>query len=365
MSVLAGFRHWMEAFVKPRERVLAALRRQAVDRVPRYMPWVGEAHERLGLADHDAFLDHFGCEVRVVRPEPLPREQEFEEYLKSLPADIHIGNLEQLRTYFEWAYDPTRPSDAWLEKAIEQHLPDIAASERYQGLAEKVDAYHSRDLAVLGAPPRLGGVLFEASWRIRGFNQTLQDAVAAPERVEWLFGRLTEMACAAAVRVAQAGVDILALNDDVGTPTAMLVSPSLWRQSFKGRLSLMIKAARGVSPDLIIYYHSDGQIEPIILDLAEIGVQVIQPVQPDVMDPARLKRLYGDRMAFWGTVGDARLFCDGTPQQVRAEVRERIETVGPTGLVIAPAYDMDLPDVRWENVLAFFSAADDFGRVTT
>ena len=349
--------------MNPRERVVAALRRQRVDRVPTYMPWVPEAHQRLGLADHDSFLDHFGCEVRIVRPAQLPREEEFEAYLRGLPPDIHIGNMEQLRTYFEWAYDPRQPSNTSLEEAIEQHLPDIAAGERYHGLKERVEAYHSRDLAVLGAPPRLGGVLFEASWRIRGFDRTLQDAVADPGRVEWLFGRLTEMACAAAVRVAQAGVDILALNDDVGTPTAMLVSPSLWRQSFKGRLALMIKAARAVSADLIIYYHSDGQIEPIIPDLAEIGVDVIQPVQPDVMAPARLKRLYGDRMAFWGTVGDARLFCDGTPEQVRAEVRERIETVGPTGLIIAPAYDMDLPDVRWENVLAFFSAADDFGAV--
>jgi uroporphyrinogen decarboxylase len=325
------------------------------------MDWVPQARERLGVADQDAFLDHFGCEVRIVRPEALRREAEFEEYLRNLPPDIHVGNIHQLRTYFEWGYDPTRPSLNLLEQAIEQRLPDIAAGERYQGLREKVAAYHARDLAVLGAPPRLGGVLFEASWRLRGWDRTLRDIIANPARVEWLFDRLTEMGCVAAARVAQAGVDILALNDDVGTPTGMLVSPDVWRRFFKPRLGLMIRAARAVRDDLLMYYHSDGFIEPIIPDLIEIGVDVIEPVQPDVMDPARLKRLHGERLSFWGTVGSARLFCDATAEEVRTEVKQRIETVGPTGLILATAYDMDLPDVRWENVLAFFSAADEFG----
>jgi len=350
--------------MKPRERVLAALRRQPVDRVPRHMPWVSQAHERLGLTDHDAFLDHFGCEVRFVRPAPLPREEEFEAYLRSLPHDIYIGNADQLRTYFEWDYDPTLPSNASLERAVEEILPDIAASERYVGLKEKVDAYHSRDLAVVGDPTRLGGVMFEAAWRLRGFNVTLQDVAADPERVEWLLDRLTEMASAAAARFALAGVDILILNDDVGMPTTMIVGPSAWRQLFKGRLAAIVRAALSVRPEMLFYYHSDGFIEPIIPDLVEIGVDVIQPVQPDVMDPALLKRLYGDRISFWGTVGNPRLFCDGTPEDVKAEVKRRIETVGPTGLLLAPAYDMDLPDVRWENVLAFFSSADEFGAAT-
>jgi len=347
--------------MEPRERVAAAVRREPVDRVPRHMDWVPQARERLGVADYDAFLDHFGCETRMVRPEALQREAEFEEYLRRLPPDIHVGNIHQLRTYFEWGYDPTRPSLGDLENAVKENLPDIAAGERYCGLAEKVEAYHARGLAVLGAAPRLGGVLFEAAWRIRGFDRTLRDIIANPARVEWLFDRLTEMACAAAARIAQAGVDILALNDDVGTPTGMLISPALWRRFFKPRMALIIRTARTVCPDLPILYHSDGFIEPIIPDLIEIGVDVIEPVQPDVMDPARLKRLYGDRLSFWGTVGSARLFCDATPEDVRAEVKHRIETLGPTGLILATAYDMDLPDVRWENVLAFFSAADRFG----
>lgn len=347
--------------MSPIERVIAALRRQPVDRIPRFMDWVPQARERLGAKDYDAFLEHFGCEIRIVRPEALQREAEFEKYLRTLPPDIHIGNIHQLRTYFEWGYDPTQPSAAALAQAIEQRLPDLTAGERYHGLAEKVAAYHTRDLAVLGAPPRLGGVLFEASWRIRGWDRTLRGIITDPASVEWLFDRLTEMGCAAAARMAEAGVDIVALNDDVGTPTGMLISPQVWRRFFKPRLALMIRAARAVRDDLLIFYHSDGFIEPIIPDLIEIGVDVIEPVQPDVMDPGHLKRLYGDRLSFWGTVGSARLFCDGTPGEVRSEVRQRIETVGPTGLVLAPAYDMDLPDVRWENVLAFFSAADEFG----
>ena len=105
-----------------------------------------------------------------------------------------------------------------------------------------------------------------------------------------------------------------------------------------------------------ILYHSDGYIEPIIPDLIEIGVNVINPVQPDVMDPAALKEKYGNRLAFWGTVGTASDWLYGSPRAIEAEVKERIETVGKKeGLVIAPAYDLE-PKVKWENVLAFVRA---------
>jgi uroporphyrinogen decarboxylase len=124
----------------------------------------------------------------------------------------------------------------------------------------------------------------------------------------------------------------------------------------KGHLSRIIKTARTENPAVRILYHSDGYIEPIIPDLIEIGVNVINPVQPDVMDPAALKEKYGSRLAFWGTVGTASDWLYGSPSAIEAEVKERIETVGKKeGLVIAPAYDLE-PKVKWENVLAFVKA---------
>ncbi|MBN1966491.1 MAG: hypothetical protein JW910_17705, partial [Anaerolineae bacterium] len=81
----------------------------------------------------------------------------------------------------------------------------------------------------------------------------------------------------------------------------------------------------------------------------------------DVMDPARLKHTYGDRLAFFGTVGTPPLWAWGTPEEMRAEVHTRIRSVGAGGgLIICPAYDLE-PEVRWENVLAFFDAVAEYG----
>jgi uroporphyrinogen decarboxylase len=79
------------------------------------------------------------------------------------------------------------------------------------------------------------------------------------------------------------------------------------------------------------------------------------------MDPARLKTQYGDRLAFWGTVGTPQRWAWGTPEDIRAEVRERIATVGRGGgLILSPAYGLE-PAIPWQNILALFKAADEYG----
>ena len=93
----------------------------------------------------------------------------------------------------------------------------------------------------------------------------------------------------------------------------------------------MIQSARDVNPSIHVFYHSDGTIEEVIPDLIEIGVNVLNPVQPECMDPVKLKRQYGKNLAFWGTVGTQTTFPFGTPEEVKRVVKERIETVGNGG----------------------------------
>jgi uroporphyrinogen decarboxylase len=91
-------------------------------------------------------------------------------------------------------------------------------------------------------------------------------------------------------------------------------------------------------------------------------VTVLNPVQPECMDPAGLKREFGDRLAFWGTIGTQSTMPHGTPQEIRAVVKERIETVGRGGgLLISPTHTLE-PDVPWQNVIAFVEAVEEFGR---
>jgi uroporphyrinogen decarboxylase len=93
----------------------------------------------------------------------------------------------------------------------------------------------------------------------------------------------------------------------------------------------------------------------------EIGVNALNPLQPEHMDAARIREKYGPRLALWGTVGFQTTFSFGTPQEIEREVRERIATLGRAGLVLCPAYDIDEPDIPWENVAAFLEAVQRSG----
>ena len=113
---------------------------------------------------------------------------------------------------------------------------------------------------------------------------------------------------------------------------------------------------------MMVFYHSDGDISSIIPELIEIGIDVLNPVQPECLDPAQVKREYGDRLAFWGTISIQRTMPFGTPEDVRQEVRDRVNTVGRSGgLLLAPTHVLE-PEVPWENIVALFEAIEEYGK---
>jgi len=154
---------------------------------------------------------------------------------------------------------------------------------------------------------------------------------------------------------------VLRLGDDIGMQSGMIMSADTWRHWLKPRLAQIIRAAKEVKPDIHIFYHSDGDCRAVIRDLIEIGVTVLNPVQPECMDPAEIKAAFGDQLAFWGTIGTQTTMPFGTPEQVRATVRERIMTVGKGGgLLIAPTHILE-PEVPWDNIIAFVEAVNEYG----
>lgn len=347
-----------------RERVRAVLRGETPDRVPRmvnFYPWSFPQYPRQEAGDI------FDCDIRFVRITP-PREQHsFMDYLRALPRDTYVGSTDILRTYHDWGYHPEIERDAPLGDAhtIAQiaaaPLPDFMQQVRPHALQRAIERLHAQGYAVQAAPPHLGGELFETCYRLRGFEQFMIDLVENPPLVAYLLDQLTAMHLAVSLALVRAGIDILALDDDVAEPTRMLISPVMWRRIFKPRIKTIIDACRAVNPELFVFWHSDGNITPIVPDLIAIGVDVLNPVQPDVMDPAALKQQYGDRLAFWGTVGSAGAWLWDSPDAIRAEVHERITMVGAGGgLIISPAYDLE-PEFSWANVVAFFDAVDAYG----
>jgi uroporphyrinogen decarboxylase len=193
------------------------------------------------------------------------------------------------------------------------------------------------------------------------FENFMIDLVQRPHLAAYLLDQLTSMLIENALILARAGVDILLLDDDVAMPNRLMIGPKTWREYFKHRLAKVINLAREESPELLVFYHCDGNFTGLIPDLVDIGVNVINPVQPDCMDAAAIKREFGDKLAMWGTVGTSRLWDWGTPDQIREEVQHRIETLGPEGLLLAPAYDIDY--APFENIVAFVEAVEEFGRI--
>ena len=252
-----------------------------------------------------------------------------------------------------------------LEEFKRFPYPDLTADYRRVGVAERVVELHAEGLPAVAAIPCLGGTIFETSWRMRGMENMLADLLVNPDLASYHLDKLTEMAVDNARFLGSCGIDMLHTSDDVATQRGMMMSPDAWRRWFKPRLGAVIAAARERNPNLHVWYHSDGDCRAIIPDLVEIGVTVLNPVQPECMDPAWVKREYGKHLAFWGTIGTQTTLPFGTAAEVRETVKRMIEIVGEGGgLFIAPTHVIE-PDVPWENIEALYYACDEFGgRVT-
>ena len=157
------------------------------------------------------------------------------------------------------------------------------------------------------------------------------------------------------------GVDILWCGDDFGGQQGMLLDPDTWRRIFKPRIRFMFEAFRKASPGIKLAWHSCGSIGPIIPDFIELGLDILNPIQPLArgMDPVCLKENFGRDLVFFGGIDVQELLPHGSPAKIRDEVKRRIEILGKDGgYIVAPAHNIQ-PDTPVENVSALFEAVID------
>lgn len=349
--------------MKSRERVLTAVARGKPDRIPATLGF--RPHEIDGRRD-DALARDLGLDVWFAEFSPSRNDEQFAEYLRSLPADVEVGAPGLVRSYVEWGYLPNvvevNPlgTAGSVEDLSRHRFPDFSSDERYAEVADRVAEAHAAGYPIAAGPPRLGGELFETAYRLRGFQQFMADLAGDPALAAYLLDQLEAIMRQNVAVLARAGIDILVIDDDVGMSTGLILSPSSWRHHFRPRLARIIQTARALQPELRVLYHSDGDYSAIVPDLIAIGVNALNPLQPDHMDPLAVKRQYGEGAAIWGAVGTQELFGQGSPGDIREEVQRRIGDLGPAGFVAAPAYDVDF-DLKWANVEAFAAAVRDFG----
>ena len=347
-----------------RERVLTAFGREKPDRVPRSMrlsPVLeGQLSHRLGIDD---LAEHFQYDIRCyVRYKPTRKLGHFLRYpsAKPLPNFPGGGLSEWGERWYRGAIAPNTPMrDFTSVKDVEEYpFPDVGAEYRYEGLEEEVKMVKAAGFPAIS---RHEPGTFEQLWGLRGLDRILMDLVREPKYLEPLLDRVSDIKAQIAANYAKTGVDIVFTSDDLGAQETMMMSPDTWRKHLKPCVAKIVQAARRVNPNVLVAFHSDGYIKPVIPDLIEVGVDILQAVQPECMDPAELKEKYGEELSFWGTVSAQRTLPFGTPKDVREEVGKRIDTVGRGGgLLIAPAHSVE-PPTPIENIIAFLQAVDKFG----
>jgi uroporphyrinogen decarboxylase len=347
-----------------RERVLTALNHEEPDRVPIDL-WFTSEIEALLAPLHGGLT---GPDLRVALGHDLvmtgspnigasyERAGSGDEYVCEWGVRWKWVTNAQGGRYTEAVAHPL----AAEANLVSYQMPD-PVGPTYQPIYRQARDYVERygtTHAVFGS---LYQTIFETAWLLRGMENLLQDMLIHRDFAHALFERLTDYALIAGVEMVAQGVDVLWLGDDFGTQHTMLIAPRLWREYFKERYARLIAAFKARNPALKVAYHSDGNIEPIIPDLIEIGLDVLNPVQPLSMNPAEIKRRFGDRLSFWGTVDVQRVFPLGSPHDVEVEVRRRMQTIAPGGGFILCSAHRVQAGTPLDNILAYYRAAREYG----
>jgi uroporphyrinogen decarboxylase len=247
-----------------------------------------------------------------------------------------------------------------VDSLDEYTFPDPEAPGRFDTAEKLVKTWRDEyaTSAIWG-----GDGFFSQAWYLRGFEAIIVDMQSNPSFVDRLLDELMHFYVSIGIRLAEMGADILCIADDVAMQTGPIISPRLWRRYLKPRMLRLVSAVKRKGMHVI--FHSDGNVEPLIPDLIEVGIDALNPVQPECMDPVRIKELYGDKLCLSGTISMQETLPFGTVEDVRNEVKERIATCGAGGgLIISPSNQATI-DVKPENFLAVYETAKEFGRYPT
>ena len=341
-----------------RERTLAALAHRQPDRVPLDFSATPEVWATLqahfGTEDRGVVLDALHVDVRGVGGRyagpPLPR------YADGSWEDVYGIRLKNVSyeagTYAEVAEFVL--DEAQTAEEIEAHRWPSADDFDFTGIGEACARLDEYAIAAHGP-----GVFQRVTW-LRRMDKVLLDMMIEPEMAIALMARLTAFHEAYYTRYLEAAdgrIDVLYVTDDYGSQKGLLMSPATWRQFIGPNLKRLVDVAHAHGAKFML--HSCGGVRDLIPDLIAVGVDVLDPIQTQAagMVPRELKALFGDELSFHGAIDTQTTLPFGTVEDVRQEVRERIEVLGRGGgYILAPTHNIQ-PDTPVERILAMYETA--------
>jgi uroporphyrinogen decarboxylase len=373
-----------------RERLLTALNHQELDRIPfdlgstqvtgihviayqrlreylglpRVEPHICDEVQGLALPDDDV-IEKLGIDVRGL-----------------FPLNSHNWNVTAIDVGDNWEYhdewgllqhkpkpdglyfsvvkSPLDQAGLTVEDVRAYAWPDTGDPQRIAGLREVALAYRAQGQAVM-----IKGVLagiFEMSQRVRGMQNIMIDLASNEPLACAFLDKMVELKIKFwETALTQLGdlIDVISEADDYGTQTSQLISPRMFRKIFKPRLQTLFTRIHQLAPNARLFFHSDGNIRPILLDLIEIGIDILNPIHITAtgMEPGALKRDFGKDVAFWGGgVETQSVLPFGTPQEVKDNVRRNVDALAPGGGYVFNTIHNIQADVPPENIVAMIEA---------
>ena len=353
--------------MEPHERVITTISHRAPDRPPiNYVatPEVN-AHlkKHLGMDDDEALRQFLGVDIRYVSARYVGPEDTTGAAGVTAAGRDFLGIVwkpvkNEFATYNEIAFHPLG------------HMTTVEEVEDYPWPSvDWFDFSHLKEeIARLNADRRytiiyFAGGAFETPWYMRGLERFLIDLVECPEIAEAISRHAMQFYKERAMRAIEASdgqIDIIGSGGDLGTQRGMMLSPDLWRRHIKPYSEQLIRPFKDMG--LKTFYHSCGSIVPVIEDFIEMGLDILDPIQPRAagMEPEVLESRFGSRLTFHGGVDEQELLPRGTAEEVRGEVCRLIDILGQQGGYIVCSAHAFQPDTPVENILAMYEAAKQY-----
>jgi uroporphyrinogen decarboxylase len=258
--------------------------------------------------------------------------------------------------YCEFAEHPL----ADIKKYDNYKWPDplIAENEGIEMYKKLIDE-SGDEYAIIGS---VACSMLEASWYLRGLENLLMDFYLNKDFVEELFDKTMAYTLKLSKKLVEMGVDIIWWGDDIAVEKGPLIDPKLYRELIKPRYAIMIQEVKKINKDIKIAFHTDGNIEWALDDLIEIGIEILNPLQPDVNDFPKIKKKYGDKLTFWGNVDTRHVMTNGSFVDVANEIKRIISILSPGGgHILCSNHTVQSSPRAVDNTIAYYWAARQFG----
>jgi uroporphyrinogen decarboxylase len=372
-----------------RERVVNTYNHKEPDRVPVCVGGTAQKYSRYAYynlkkklkieseTENEKVLDELG-NVIYYHPDVM-------EYVGSDFRHIHIRRSPPKKTFDDGSWEHelgfklkvsaggeivniiTHPlEDASSGDIAEYPWPDPGDKSRFQGLREEAkNLYENTDYAIAAYKATLLGI-FDLSCIMRRMDKLLMDFILDEKFADTLLEKALEfnfIAFESFLQEVGDYVDVVEFNDDLGTQDNLLLSPDLYRKFIKPRHKKLVEMFKKNTKRAKVLYHCCGSVYDIIQDFIEIGIDILNPVQPlaSRMDTYTLKKEFGKDICFQGGI-DLQEAMRGSLDDVEKEVIERIKSMAPGGGYVLSSANNIASDIPVENILKMYESARKYGK---